>query len=211
MPYRRKYVPRRKRVVRRNYRRRKNIRRKASPTYRFKRFAALGSYTITTTDFIYTQGFQLDQVPGYTDFTNLYKQYKITGVKLTVVPNETQSIDASGGATQLRHFTAYSYDENVNSAGGATLDDLRQLPGVRVRSSLRMHNIYIKNPAYAGVINQAQDAAATLRTRPETGWLDTEFTDIQHLGIVLGWEGGATQSLGIKLEAKFYLAFRGTK
>lgn len=211
MAYRRKYVPRRKRVVRKNYRRRTNIRRKASPIYRFKRFVALDSFSVTSSDYIKTQYFTLDQVPGYTDFTNLYKQYKITGVKLTIIPNETQSIDASGGAVQLRHFTAYSYDEDISTAGGATLNDMRQLPGCRVRSSLRMHNIFIKNPAYAGVINQAQDASSSLFTRPETGWLDTEYVNIQHLGIVLGWEGGATQSLGVKIEAKFYLAFRGTK
>lgn len=211
MPYRRKYVPRRKRVVRKNYRKRTNYRRKVQKVYRFKRFADLGTFSVTTTDFITTAFFQLQDVPGYTDFTNLYKQYKITGVKLTIVPNETQSIDSTGGATQLRHFSAYSYDESVTSAGGATLNDMRQLPGCRVRSSLRMHKMYIKNPAYAGVINVAQDATATLRTRPETGWLDTEFADIQHLGIVLGWEGGATQSLGVRLEATYYMSFRGTK
>lgn len=192
---------------------RRTMRRKRSPQniYHFKRLASLPTQTATTTDLVYTQFFSLAQVPGYTDFTNLYKQYRIKGVKLHVIPSETQAIDATSNAINLRCFSAYSYDEDLNTAGGSTINDVRQLQGCRVRGSLRKFGIYIKNPAYAGIVNASQDAVANLYTRPETGWLDTEYTDIQHLGIVLAWEGSATQAMGVRLEATFYLAFRGTR
>lgn len=90
------------RSARRKYGKRQMIIKKGRIIHFFKR-VAVNTYTLTTTDATTTfwtnlfqqNSFSLDQLPNYTDFTNLYDSYKICGISQKFI-FDRNSADTSG-------------------------------------------------------------------------------------------------------------------
>lgn len=94
--YRRRYRPRRKTTMRRSARAGRNRSMITLPFQRnhhfFKRTCTYGSWYPVSGPLTLT--FKLSDLPGYTDFQNLYDEYKIYGVKVRLIPHYNQ-LDAA--------------------------------------------------------------------------------------------------------------------
>lgn len=202
----------------RSFRRRRVYRnKKGQNIHLFKRLYSESSVTVTAaSDEIRTYQVNLAELPGFNEFTALYRQYKINGLKITVIPKyQNPMVDGGtifGGLTG-RLYVARSYDEVYTRTGGAgnTLDEVRQLQGCKLKNGNRMWSYYCPKPCFASVISTDQDSVATTSTRPARGWLDTEQSAYNHLGIVVGWESAGTTTNEYRIEAQAYLSFKGYK
>lgn len=185
---------------------------KGKKVYYFTRQSNL--LTLTASNVFVGNGYNfiLQQAAGYTDFTPLFDQYKISAVKLTFIPWRTNSTVefnsvAAGTNTIPRFATAIDYDD---SSAPANFDVLRQYQTCKITPITQKHTVFLK-PMYSNEVYNG----ATSAYSPARGWLDCTYTQVPHYGLKVGIESAGTGSpidaFGFNIEAKFYLAFRSVR
>lgn len=203
MPLRRRMIHRRRRpahkkVGRKMMRRRGAIRRQV---HKFKRQAFLGTYTASNTSsglsVVPIQkafSFQLTDLPNYTEFTNLFDQYKINGVALRIIPKT--SVQIQGGTSGTTAALGYGevvtvIDYDTASAPGSK-NELLEYGSVKVTKSNRVHTRFLR-PKLLNTIwrNSLSSGYAAVPSQ----FIDEAYTDIPHYGI--RWWADAPASTGV--------------
>lgn len=144
--------------------------------------------------------FQLNSLPNYTEFTNLFDMYRINGVKVTFMPRgNSAEVGTNQGIVKL--FSAIDYDDNTTPA---SLSEILQYETLKTTNSTRDHKRYIK-PKLARVLYQA---GASNAYGAGTGWIDCSNPQVPHYGMkyVLQQLPAGAQSYDCKIT--FYLAFK---
>lgn len=235
MPIRRKYSRRpvmKKKYVKRNYKRGSPYR--VNKPYNYKRLGLTQIIQNTTTlgqivtndvstinlglasldtvgyQFGASMQFRLANVQSNSDFVALYDQYKIKGVKVTIVPlSDTATSQASSFLPTL--YWARDYDSaNVAPAGEA---DLRQRQDVKTMRLTGPRSIYIKNPKCITDV-EGQGAGVMLASKVENaGWVDCNDTNIMHNGLKMWFKNvdlrvAPTTITAFRFELTYYLSFR---
>lgn len=197
MPYlKKKYIRRRPYRRFRGYKKKKKAGSKISklltpPTYRFKRSlqetlilnsaSAPTNWTALENGIVITYSFSLSSINARTDFTNLYKQYRLKGVRMTGYYSNTQStvynsntlmymIQSPFGNTTPTDLTETFFLDHqlhkrkvcLNSRGGKCFDIFTPL--------------FQLQETYAGTLNT--DYALT---RPR--WISSKEPDTPHYGV----------------------------
>jgi len=219
MPYyRKKRVYRKKRSVKR-YRRKysKRIPRSfGSPNqkvYYFKRFTTLGTIVVTSASSnVYGASvFSLDQLPGYTEYTNLFDFYKIKAIKLSFIPTSNVTMQTGNSSTTVantiynnRIFTVIDY----NDAGIPTsVNELREYSNCKWSPNNKIHKRYIvPNP----LADATDDSTISLQNKP---WVPSTNYAMDYYAIKWAIEN-TSAGVGVelyKMEAKFYIACKSPK
>jgi len=165
-----------------------------------------------------TCNFKLEDCVNYTEFTNLYDQYKIVGVKLKLIPYQTSALTAAAPHAQAGQpafliHSAIDYDDDTQvTLSNTGADALRQYP------SYKCHNIYALNGKPWSRYVRPRVATEVYRTALLTGyqstkmgWLDTTFADVSSYGLKLLFEvlsGGSAAQLMFKAQVTYYLKFK---
>lgn len=130
--------------------------------------------------------------PGFTDFTNLFDQYRINKVELKMIwQANTQEYDASN-QTQARAILplihmATDYDDT----GLFSLNDLLQYPNHR---SIQLGQINNAGPVHVinkpGVVFESQTDLLTPlpSTVKRSPWCDCAVPNVKHNGLKLAWD-----------------------
>jgi len=148
--------------------------------------------------------FFLGQVPGSSDFTNLFDQYRIRKVVLQFKANQ-QSFTSSTGSSAVtniptRIVTAIDYDDSV---APTSLNELREYNTAQVNTMVESFTREIRPAvsimAYEGV--------------GSTGWISTNDPGVPHYGIKWAVPSAVASTNGYQLavEATYHLEFRITK
>lgn len=152
--------------------------------------------------------FRLADLPGYTDFTNLYEQFKITGVKLRFVP--FYGTESSSLTTSYMEPMAYCIDRGANDQTTSSFgfNSLLENQDVKIRTSQRgVFSVWIGKPcAHQPADSNNQVAYA----RP---WLDTELggsSFVDHHGLKFSWQTlrPSENSVRYKVYATYYIKCR---
>ena len=161
--------------------------------------------------FSYT-GF-LEDLPGYTDFTNLFDMYKITGIKVRFIPYSSSGATAgtqlSSGSAPVIH-TVLDFDDNaVPLATETGLQTMRQSSYYRVSRNKMSRYFSPKQTGYVQDSIALADATTSLKPR----WVSTEAARVYHMGlkgIVECISNGdpLTRYWFYKPEVTMYLAFK---
>lgn len=110
------------------------------PVYKFTRTIE-GRYDVTTNGISQElQGFvfTLDQLPGYTDFTNLFDMYRISKIEIEWLPEYTELTDASVLSNAVNARFNSSVDISDVSPP-ASVDDLLQYQTVKSTGITKSH------------------------------------------------------------------------
>lgn len=197
----RKYVPKKStgRVAQMKYQR-KNYS-DTNKIHYIKRFSGFyGPLTLSNT--ATTQGafsLRLADVPGYTELTAMYDQYKICGAEFRFYPKQTQSIDSTtNGAAPVSFITAIDY--TYITAGSP--DDLRQYDSCKISCVFDKHVHYVRNPKCQLASGQVTDEWVATSS-PTLSWFGLKYAAIK-LDNVL-------PVFFYNVEVKFYLCFRNLK
>lgn len=159
-------------------------RRLGDNVYSFKRRVVLGNISSScNASGVGTAGangyaFALADLTSYTEFTNLFDQYKITGVKLDFIPfadniswqvaNNGAGISAPGGPLLI------SADHD-DSTPPASANEMLQKQTTKVIPVGRRYRMFIK-PKF----NVATYSGGGIA--PASGWLDTGSVSVPHYG-----------------------------
>lgn len=146
--------------------------------------------------------FTLSTVPAFSEFTNLFDQYRICAVKLQFFPRVTD-VTASGTTNQVPFHYAVDYTDVTPPT---SLTDVLQYNNSKTRQALKPFTIYLK-PRVAQTIWQGVTAAGYAPGKPSM-WLDSKSYGIQHYGLKWFFDTGMT---GYTLDcmSTYYVQFKG--
>lgn len=221
MPYRRYYRKKRPYFKRKSsnwrlsgWKRRKsnNAARKGKKVYYFTRYFDAGS--ILSDNSLETIGslvFKLTDVPGYTEFTGLFDEYKISAVKIMFMsPGVTTINNQTGGAPSFVIPMLYTCLDYTDDDVTLDIQDIREYQTAKIHHiTKRMNSRYLK-PCFQTLVYEGVGQGYT----PKRGWLNTNDSSVEHYAIKYGLEptGGTVDNrYEIKIVCKYYLAFRNSK
>lgn len=146
----------------------------------------IGSYSATTgitTPISAAIAFSLNQLPGVSEFTNLYDQYKINGISVKIQPLLTEGIaSAVSGTTAAWGFpklsTVLDFDDSTNPATELVM---LQYGSLKQTGAFREHKRYFKPKIRQAALDAG--GAITANTVRNAGWLDVANPDVPHYGI----------------------------
>lgn len=181
MPYRRKYS-RRRRVLRRPRRYIRRSRLPRSLPYRrqkihnFKRHFVttwtLASAAVTTNQW----AFMLGSLPNYTDFTNLFDQYRMKAVSMSIIPRFSEVDQTTRTDTQL-----YSVIDRNDSTALASVNEALEYESCKHTKISKTHRRYFKLNTLSDVGSSAGGGTGFIATK-FSPWINSANTNIWHYG-----------------------------
>lgn len=186
------------------------------PIQYFKRSVYLSGNILSSisNDVFQALNFTLSQVPSYTDFTTLYDQYRINGIKWTLIPRgNTAEITASSGASTVFQgqstgvFSAIDYDDNT---APTSINQLCEYQNMKMTRATQLHSRYLKPRVNTtGITNIGTGVTGPMmNTR---GWLDCDFINVPHFGLKLALQQAVNYNLTYDVKIDFYLAFKNVR
>lgn len=222
MPRARRYNRKRSRMTRRKTRRNrksaKRVNRSASGVHYFKRKVILANITASTnavgvqTPATGALSFSLSSLPNASEFTSLFDQYKITGVKLDFIPfgdsvnlplasmSGSSSVMSPGGPLIL----AVDYDDNTTPAVASQLLEYQTCKVIPIP---RRHRMYIR-PKFATEVYRSGVASGY---GARSGWLDCSNSDVPHYGVkyYMNAPSAFSSSFNYQVWATMYFSVKG--
>lgn len=190
----------------------------------FKRIVNLGQYTASITSGSVPTispvskafSFQLSDLPNVSEYTSLFDQYKITGIKLRIVPRTamtTQGVvtgtTAPVGYGQV--VTAIDYDDAANPIAK---DTLLEYGSAKYTSSNKIHSRYFKPKVLNAVwVNIASTGYSPVKAP----WIDQANNNLPHYGLKMWIDapensgGGSNSSISYDVYATYYFMCKNTR
>lgn len=148
--------------------------------------------------------FRLSAVPNASEFTNLYDQYQVKGVKISLIPRYTESTAGTAGSLIGNMWSAIDYDD---ASPPANVDTLLQYQNVKRTRLNQVHSRFIR-PCIANEIFNTGIATAYAPKR--NVWIDCTSDTVEHYGIKL-WIDSSAAGVTFDVQVKFYLAFKNVR
>lgn len=196
---------RRKTYRRKTYRKRWNTRsrynKKGQRVMLFTRFtSALGAIICDGINpALYAFNFSLSDLPNYTEFTNLYDNYKINAVKVNFYPKITESVSTgsvNNPDATVRFLSVIDYND---STPPLSVQELRDYKTCKASSILRPKSRYIYKPKIV-------DSSSTVRS----AWIATSSPSTNWFGLKVAIDP-TTTAMTFGIEAKYYCSFKNVK
>lgn len=189
MPYRRRYNrrPQRKRTKVMGGRKR-SVNKIRRQVHVFKRSVYIGNITASVsalgvpTPVATAYSFALSQLPNVSDFTSLFDQYKLTGVKVTLTPALSEGIASplAGTASPLGFSRVHSVIDYDDNTAPTSEDQLLEYGSHKSTAPFQTHSRYIKPKLLQEVYRSSLTTAYSPRANT---YLDLTYTDVPHLGM----------------------------
>lgn len=196
----------------------------SQPVHYFTRFGTknLIQATAATTATYGTIHFQLDEVPGYAEYSVMYDWFKINAVKVMLIPlsNVTLTPIYTGAGVNYaynqqtdhanRCITVIDYNDRTTPTA---LDDLRQYSNCKVSPN----NVIVKRFFHPKPLNAMDEDSIHSNSygmsQVGSPWIAMQSNQCEYYGIKYGIEHPSmtnNESL-YRIEVKYYLAFKGRK
>lgn len=182
--------------------------------YAFRRWANPNILSMTGADGTgatsgFTIRFQLSQIAANTEFTGLFDQYKITGVRYRFVLSRSPEWVTTVGNRGLYPFIIWAHDYDGGS-GQTDVTALRQYANCKewqmTENQPRTRWYFIK-PSILNTVFQGVTSAYSPKWNE---WIDVSYPDVQHFGID-GTYSNLYLGTTLAVEAIFYVKFRGAR
>ena len=140
--------------------------------------------------------FTLNQLPNVTDFTSLYDQYKINGIKFTLIPRHTEvPMNTSVG---LQVMSVLDFDDDV---APTSINDLCQYGNMKQTRGNINHSRYFR-PTIRKSVDVAGASPGYQVSKSE--WLDLANTVVKHYGLKYAIEqGNVAVTYDLKIDMYF--------
>lgn len=144
--------------------------------YTIQRSVALTSFSSNNAgEAPFSMNFSLDQLPGYTDFTAAFDQYKIAQVHLRFTPRPYVGTAPNFGYTPDYILTAIDYDDSTAVSSAMLLQFQTLLISATDKPFERTLVPRVAESVYTG--------AAFSGYANTTTWLDVASPDVRHYGL----------------------------
>jgi hypothetical protein len=148
--------------------------------YPIERSFTLANLTATNADTTGAYSFTLDSLPGYTELTALFDQYRIRQVRIQFCPLAQQFGSSTTASNYPTIYTLIDYDD---ASAPANISDMLQYDTLMICPSNepfeRVLNPHATLAAYSGAFTSYAQA-------PTTQWFDCNSPSIQYYGLKWG-------------------------
>lgn len=216
MPFRRRSNPMKRRINRARVYRKKRViagaKKIRQPVQYFKRSVYTpNAYTSNNlTDVFFAQVFRLNDLPNFTEFQNLYDQYCIKGVKVTLMPKFDTATQTGTGTTPTaqhvmnRVVSCLDYDDNTALTN---IGEALQYQNHKMSKGIRDHSRYFKPKA----LLEAYGGIGQTHYMPKSNmWIDIANANTPHYA--LKWViTSCPLNLQYDMKVDYYLAFKNVR
>lgn len=176
---------------------------KGNPIMKVARKALLSSFVTNVggaTNAVYS--FQLSDVDNYTEFTNLYDQYRIRRIDLQFIPFYTQSTPGAGACSGVI-YAAPDFDDISATASAA----LRQYPACQVFGQTERIQVTVEPRLAVAAYSGTFTSYANLRDQ----WIDCNSPSVQHYGFKLAADASGGTANSFQVIGTYHLEFRSAR
>lgn len=162
--------------------------------------------------------FKLSLLPNVAEYTALFDQYRIRGVRLLFMPSltQTQVVQNAPGVHGGIDATAMVWDspilsevvDHTDSSAPTSEAELMQYDSVRQHRVYQPFKRYIVPRAANDIFRGVTPAYGVAGKRQ---WLQTAYADAEYYGWKHWTEGSWPDGLTIRVYAKYYIQFRAQK
>lgn len=186
--------------------------------YYFRRTYQADNILFQTGEQHIAYAFQLSDLPNASEFTSLFDQYQIVGLKIKLVPNNTEITinKAYNGSTVVQTaaqgvpqcLSVIDYDDaNVLS----NKNEYLEYQNVRMFNVVTPHKRYFRPRVAVAVY---QNPVTTGYGNTSRMWIDTTFPDVQHYGFKMYLDSSVSaidDLIAYQMYVTYYLKFRGVR
>lgn len=149
--------------------------------------------------------FKLNDLPSYTEFTNLFEEYRITHIKVMFIP-KWMTNNVMQNVNIYNPFFVYSIDKDDANVP-ASFNELWQRANAVTRDSLTKFSVSFK-PHSASY----QYTGAASGYSPSTGFINCDYPAVLYYGLKFGIEqSSAAQYIGYNIITTYTVQFRGVR
>ena len=189
-----------------------------SPVFTVKRKVFVGTYTWSSA---FVSGFwnyirlMLQDVPNYQEYTSVFDEYKIAGLKYEFRPQydayTSASVTQNLGALHLSSDQASSVVP-VGIYGGATLNTFfESCQNVRSYKADQVGTLYIRNPK----VQEQVTGSTSFGVERSAPWIKTDSAQVKHGGVHAFQQtyspSNGTIGPSYDFYVTFYMHFRGNR
>lgn len=200
----------RRRVTRRRLIRRRVVtRRNVLQTKRFVYKQTFAGSDVTP-GITYATTFSLSDVPAFAEFTPLFEEYQIAGIAYRWVLNREPDF-ATGATTKGNSVRVMHVADHTDTALPANFAELQQYPRVKedwLNDSKMASRWYWLKPNTIDV-GYTSGVASNYGVNYRR-WIDTSNTSTPYYGLKMVYDA-LYAGIGLFLECKYYLKFKGAK
>jgi len=161
----------------------------------------------------------LADIPNVAEFTVLFDQYKLTGIKyqIKMVPNPDANYKPGSTTTlnPVNYFPTIWYCADFDDNNTQTIAQIKEFERVKhkvLRPNQEL-NIFVRPKTLTQQFRTATTTGYAVDFKPH--WLDMAQTDIPYYGLkaVVDMEGfsSSTDTMYLKINAKYYFKCKGTR
>jgi len=180
------------------------------PVHRFSRgYSALAVSGSAAFSPAYLEGLvtQLNFLPNFTEFTNLYDEYRIDWVQFKFYLPTEFGPQTTGNSNQLlMHWCIDTDDAGVP----ANLDAIRQHSNAKTALLTTEQPIIIGYKPMCSKLVYRPGVTSAYASEPNC-WVDCESTDVPHYGLKFGLEDFTNTLRRIRVEARVWVSLRGAR
>lgn len=200
---------------RRTGRRRRSTVSKRGDFYQMKHMVQYSDITAaansTSVGFV---GFNASEIPNWADFSAIWEQYRITGIKVRFIPRTTVSALSYDGTTaetervteicSVLDFT----EDFLPTATPPTYAQQINYGNVKITHGNREHHRFLK----PSVLVPSYITATTTANCPRRKvWIDTEEDTVPHLGMAYGINSTSGFSTTLGVYVTYWVQFKGRR
>lgn len=153
---------------------------------------------------VYT--FSIDQLPNYTEITNLYDMYKIKCVVLKFVPLYT-SADVNPLATGVQVLPIHTVIDNSDKTALTSVQDAMEYSTYKMTRGLSIHT----RKVYPKQLQFVDDGGVATLGDIKTGWIRSESPGVDHLGVKAHIPAATAASVVYQVFATYYIQVKQSK
>lgn len=177
---------------------RRTLARQGPRIYRFKRSHNYGtSATVALTPTLVAQNYSLNDLPNYAEFTALFDYYKITGIRIRLLPYQTQS-NSTGTVNNAANVPIFHVVDTSDSTPPTTVEELCEYEDHKITNLYTGFDVYFK-PKFADATSATRD-----------GWVATTNPSLNYFGFKYAIPP-TTNAMTFYIVVTFYLAFKDPK
>lgn len=181
----------------------------AGTVYSFKRTFQFANFHMDHTTGLATSvgySFKLNDLPNYTEFTALFDQYKITGIKIRLIPEQNQQALGVGVFNIPPIYTVIDYDDDTALTA---ITDAMQYQNCKIHTTIsgsqivRFFRPHIAVAAYSGTFTSYMNKSMQ--------WIDSASPDTRHYGFKIIVAAITTLDTTFSVVATYYLKMRNVR
>lgn len=175
------------------------------------------------TEYKFAMNFTLASLPNYTEFTSLFRYYRIRAVKIFFKPHTDNTLyapNAEDGVRNINKFTEaigerfICFDDRDEDL--FTYNEIKQNENTKMKPSNRMFTYYCRPRATTMIDADQNVSTATAWAQTGRPWISTNNYDVRYIGVKgvfrLPDPGSGNANITFyKVSVRYYFEFKGLR